>query len=181
MSIQIPPPPPPGAGFESNQWQTWLLKLYQQQVIPSTVTWGNIDFTGSNITSIQTRQHNSLQSLQGGASGDYYHLTSSQVTDVLGNGIGTVTTIGVVNGSQNISRSQLTPRVLTLTGALTANATLVFDSSAVGDWIVVNNTTGAFTTTISSGGGGPSVVVTQTKTAHIYSTGAGIYRAAPEV
>lgn len=42
-------------------------------------SFANLDFTGSNITSILTRAHNDLQTIQGGAAGDYNHLTTVQL------------------------------------------------------------------------------------------------------
>lgn len=182
MTINISPPPPPTQKFDSNGWQNFFLQLYRQAATTTTVTWSNIDFSGSNITSIATRLHNTLQGIQGGASGDQQHLLQSQVDAFTGNAVGTKTTIAVTSGSQNITATTLQSRILLLTGTLTANATLVFDSSVIGDWIVRNNTTGAFTTTLTvPGGGAPSVVVSQNKSAHVYSIGTGVYSAAAEI
>lgn len=50
------------------------------------MTWSNITFTGSNLTSILTRNHNDLQNIQGGTSSDYYHLTSAQQSGLTGAG-----------------------------------------------------------------------------------------------
>lgn len=75
----LPPMPtgvPPGSAYW-NQWYEELRSLVNSGTI--STTWSNINFTGSNITSIVTRPHNSLQSIQGGSAGDYQHLTSAQV------------------------------------------------------------------------------------------------------
>lgn len=78
MAILLPPTPvgvPPGHSF----WNDWYEKL--RTIVNTgtiTVLWGNIDFAGSNITSIASRAHNNLQSLQGGSAGEYYHLTAAQ-------------------------------------------------------------------------------------------------------
>lgn len=78
MAVLLPPTPigsPPGSDF----WNDWYEKL--RQLINNgavTVTWANINFTGSNITSIASRAHNNLQSIQGGAAGEYFHLTAAQ-------------------------------------------------------------------------------------------------------
>ena len=40
----------------------------------------DLDFTGSNITSIVNRSHQNLQSLQGGTGSEYYHLTLTEHT-----------------------------------------------------------------------------------------------------
>lgn len=64
--------------MNSQRWLEWfrLISLEINEI--STVTWGNINFTGSNITDIVSRQHNNLQLIQGGTSGQYYHLTAAQ-------------------------------------------------------------------------------------------------------
>lgn len=78
MAVLLPPQPvgvPPDSGL----WNDWYQKL--RDLINNgavTVTWSSINFTGSNITSIVNRAHNNLQSLQGGAAGEYFHLTAAQ-------------------------------------------------------------------------------------------------------
>ena len=62
-------------------FQDWLRQL-RNHVGSSAglVPWANVDKTGSTLTDIVTRLHNALQSIQGGTSGEYYHLTSAQHT-----------------------------------------------------------------------------------------------------
>jgi hypothetical protein len=72
MPGSLPPAPinePPGS-FAWQQWYSALTALYSAA---GAIPWNAIDTTGSNITDIATRAHNSLQSLQGGTSGAYYH------------------------------------------------------------------------------------------------------------
>lgn len=84
MNNKLPPLPigtPPGSSY----WNDWYEKL--RNLINSdsmTVLWAKIDFTGSTLTSIATRLHNTLQGLQGGTAGDYNHLTTAQLTAVNG-------------------------------------------------------------------------------------------------
>jgi hypothetical protein len=81
---KLPPLPtgvPPGHSFW-NDWYEKLRTLVNNSGI--AVLWTNIDFTGSNLTNIVTRNHSDTQGLQGGTSGQYYHLTSAQHT-ALGN------------------------------------------------------------------------------------------------
>jgi hypothetical protein len=77
-------PPPPAEFTPDNQW-AWI-DFYKQirDAINSAsiVTWTNLDFSGSNLTDIATRNHNDLQNVQGGAAGDRNHLTTAQVTSV---------------------------------------------------------------------------------------------------
>lgn len=77
-------PPPPADFTPDNQW-AWM-DFYKQIRTTinsaSIVTWSNLNFTGSNITDIASRDHNNLQNVQGGGVGDKQHLTSAQVTSI---------------------------------------------------------------------------------------------------
>lgn len=84
MPIKPPPPnPPTGLDPSSPQFQDWLFLLWKW-VLGLAGRFVDLDFTGSNITSILIRNHNDLQNFQGGsASGDtggaeYYHATFSR-------------------------------------------------------------------------------------------------------
>lgn len=77
MANILPPPPvndQPGAWT----WLEWYRQLRQYISTSGSVPWYIIDFSGSNITDIAAREHNSLQSIQGGTSGERYHLTAAQ-------------------------------------------------------------------------------------------------------
>lgn len=75
---KLPPIPtnsPPGSSF----WNDWYEKLRTMVNNSSlAVLWTSLNFTGSNITDIATRLHNSLQSLQGGVVNEYYHLSAAE-------------------------------------------------------------------------------------------------------
>lgn len=75
---KLPPTPvgvPPGHSY----WNDWYEKL--RDLIDNAVqSFNDLDFAGSNLTSIVTRNHNDLQNFQGGTSNEYYHLTNSQHT-----------------------------------------------------------------------------------------------------
>lgn len=78
MSTKLPPMPtgtPPGSAF----WNDWYekLRLLINNGLVSTV-WSAINFTGSNITDIAARNHNNLQTIQGGTSNEYYHMTNAE-------------------------------------------------------------------------------------------------------
>lgn len=84
MAYKIPPQPigsVPGSGL----WNDWIEKLRTAfndgQV---AVTWTNIDFSGSNITDLVSRSHQSLQNLQGGTAGEMYHLDNADYTALSG-------------------------------------------------------------------------------------------------
>lgn len=84
MASLLPPAPqgvPPGHSF----WNQWYeqLRVLINSISGSAVSWVTINFSGSNITDIVNRGHNSLQSFQGGAAGEYFHLTSAQSAKVV--------------------------------------------------------------------------------------------------
>mgnify|MGYP001614650122 FL=1 len=61
----------------------WLRMLKAQTAAGSGILFSGLDFTASNLTSLVTRAHNNLQSIDGGTSGQYYHLTLAQHTPVV--------------------------------------------------------------------------------------------------
>ena len=75
-------PPPPSAEKDLNDyvWRDWFTRLRNYVVSQGQILWSQINFTGSKITDIQSRSHQDLQSLQGGTSNQYYHLTSTEYT-----------------------------------------------------------------------------------------------------
>lgn len=72
-------PPPLQTEMGSVQWLEWfrLIQIVLQQKL-DTVTWVDIDFTGSDLADIATKSHNSLDSIQGGSSTERYHLSQSE-------------------------------------------------------------------------------------------------------
>ena len=77
MAVGLPPPPvndQPG----SFTWMEWYRQLRNYVSTSGSVPWYIINFAGSNITDIASRAHNNLQGLQGGTSGEQYHLTAAQ-------------------------------------------------------------------------------------------------------
>ena len=77
MADTLPPAPidePP----KSYQWVDWYIKLRKLVNDTTSVAWSSINFVGSNLTSIVTRNHNDLQNINGGAAADYQHLTSAE-------------------------------------------------------------------------------------------------------
>lgn len=156
---KLPPTPvgvPPGHSY----WNDWYEKL--RDFIDNAVQFfSDLDFTGSNITSIATRNHNDLQSFQGGASNDYYHLTSAQhtalnagftgtgnlvrattptlVTPVIGAATGTSLALsaGITTGSSTLH----TTSVALTNGAGTSSGTIT-NAPSVGNptkWVPIND------------------------------------------
>lgn len=112
------PPPPVTDVYGSFTWLEWFRQLRAYITQNGSVPWSIIDFAGSNITSIANRAHNSLQSLQGGTPGQYYHLTAAEqaVISAIPSGItGTIplaklTTTGS-NGSLTFTSGILTSKL----------------------------------------------------------------------
>ena len=82
MATVIPPPPSKTQSMDSYIWQDWFRLIRDRASAALTsVTWSDIDFTGSNITSIGTRDHNTLTTIQGGTVGEYNHLTDVELAN----------------------------------------------------------------------------------------------------
>jgi hypothetical protein len=66
---------------DSHEWREWFFLLWESLGgTQGSIFYTGLNFTGSNLTSIQTRAHNTLQGLQGGNVGgtEYYHLDATQ-------------------------------------------------------------------------------------------------------
>lgn len=84
MAVILPPTPigvPPGHSFW-NDWYEKLRTVINQGAI--SVLWSNINFAGSDLSNLANRAHSSLQSVQGGAVGESYHLTALQHSRIIG-------------------------------------------------------------------------------------------------
>lgn len=80
MAAGVPPPPlnSPSGSYYWLEWYTNLTNFLNGTNIP----WSNLNFTGSNITDILTRNHNDLQNIQGGdvtvPPGKAFHMIGKQ-------------------------------------------------------------------------------------------------------
>lgn len=81
MAIKLPPIPN-NPITDVFVWRDWFYKVSQALIEQASIAWTSLDFTGSNLQDIQTRQHNALQSIQGGIGGQYYHLSQAQYNNV---------------------------------------------------------------------------------------------------
>lgn len=72
------PPPPTNDATGSFAWLEWFRQLRAYISTVGSVPWSIIDFAGSTLSSIASRSHQVLQSLQGGTTGEYYHLTAAE-------------------------------------------------------------------------------------------------------
>jgi len=65
----------------------WTERLWKKITTAAGIAWSVIDKTGSNLTDIQTRNHNDLQTIQGGAASEYYHLNAADYAMVTSTGL----------------------------------------------------------------------------------------------
>ena len=84
MANTVRPVPFPDVRDMPLSYQRWFNSLRQliEQSITGTIPWTQVDKTGANITDIPNRAHNTLTAFDGGISGQYYHLTSSQHSSI---------------------------------------------------------------------------------------------------
>lgn len=73
------PPPPVSNDPKDPAFRDWFYKLQKAFSALGSFLFTNLDFTGSNITSIATRNHADLQNLN---TASYTHLTATQATDL---------------------------------------------------------------------------------------------------
>jgi len=133
----LPPIPKEPIEPESHVWREWFNKVRNVIVgaAQGVISWASLNFDGSNITDIVTRNHNDLQTIQGGTSGQYYHLTATQLTN-----LGTVTTVSVAtsNGFAGTVATATTTPVITLktsvTGLLKGNGTAISAATSGTDY-----------------------------------------------
>ena len=85
------PPYPIGSDPSSFEMQQWYLSLQSQFDTAGALAWDLVDKAGSDLADLATRDHASLQNMQGGTTGERYHLTSTQSTALAGSTQGTWT------------------------------------------------------------------------------------------
>lgn len=78
--------PPPFIKQES-AFDRWMRLLWQRVVDTGQILWSQLDFTGSNLTDIATRNHADLQNIN---TASYTHLTSANHTDLTDGGATTL-------------------------------------------------------------------------------------------
>lgn len=159
MAVILPPTPigvPPGHSF----WNDWYEKL--RTVVNTgaiSVLWSNINFAGSNITSITTRPHSSLQGLQGGGAGEHYHLTAAQAASL---GAGNHNSLGAIQGGTIGEYFHLTSVERDrATGMLSLSSDPTTSDLAASKWALYKNTTtGDVRLWVNDGGTMKSVLLT---------------------
>ena len=79
----ILPPAPITEPPRSYAWIEWYKNLrFFINDTAQNLPWASVNKTGSSLSDIVTRLHNVLQSIQGGTTNEYYHLTASEHSNV---------------------------------------------------------------------------------------------------
>jgi hypothetical protein len=76
--IKYLPYPPRELVELSRDVNLWVQELDALLNNANKIEWNRISFTGSDLADIETRLHNVLQSIQGGTTDEYYHLTEDE-------------------------------------------------------------------------------------------------------
>lgn len=126
MTLKIPPPPSPNSDFNDFSWKDWFRILRDQLVNTGIGAWSALNFSGSNITDIETRRHNDLQNIQGGGASEKYHLTAAAYDPCSrmswNTSMGTANlTMGYSNAVNQIGQEIYFPPVLNSTGSTFSN------------------------------------------------------------
>jgi hypothetical protein len=79
------PPPPINDKPGSFTWLEWYRQLRAYVSTTGSVPWSIIDFAGSELADISSKDHDILSGIQGGGTGEHYHLTAAQVTQIVAN------------------------------------------------------------------------------------------------
>jgi len=74
------PPPPTRAEAGDFVWVAWYNQLNNYLSAGGSIDWSVINKAGSSIADLQQKGHDLLTGLQGGTTGEHYHLTSADYT-----------------------------------------------------------------------------------------------------
>jgi len=80
------PPPPTRAANGDFAWTAWYNQLYTLLSTSGSVSWSLIDKAGSSIADLASKAHDLLTGLQGGTTGEHYHLTAAEYSALTGAG-----------------------------------------------------------------------------------------------
>lgn len=122
--MALPPAPINVSDNSSFVWLEWYRKLRDYLNTSGNVPWAVVNKAGSNLNEIATRAHSSLQSIQGGTAGSYYHLTRALANSK-------------VHDFASIAAVNTATTTVTVTGAQTGDSVIVNPSTALEAGLVV--------------------------------------------
>lgn len=116
---QVPLAPPPPT--KEPIFDRWAYLLWRRLTQAGQILWTTIDTSGSNLTDIETRNHNDLQTIQGGTTAEYYHLTAAEDAEIARQKAVTSTAVSAsMDDTAATWRVTATGQTLTLPAASTA-------------------------------------------------------------
>lgn len=129
-------PPPPVTSEDKTIWNNWYIAVKDAiNNLRAGLTWSNLDFTGSNITNIITRNHNDLNGINGGSATERYHLTSAQHSGLTGGSLTTLhnhrLTATATLDFPSISSNGIAELTVTVTGAVSGNPVMLGPPSTI--------------------------------------------------
>lgn len=151
-------PPPPTANNDQSIWSVWYMQVKDAiNRIGESFSWTLLNFTGSNLTDIETRNHNDLNNSQGGGVGEKYHLTSSQHTDLTDLGDSTSHYHSSDRDSANFTGVNWTD--LTDSGTTTLHTHTLSGSATLDFASIASTATAELTITVTGAVAGRSVIL----------------------
>jgi len=120
------PPPPTNDAQGSFAWLEWFRQLRAYISNVGSVPWSIIDFAGSTLSSIASRSHQVLQSLQGGATGEYYHVTANKHSELTSTSVTIAAATGTITTESNVVVNFAGTCTLTLPSAATYNGRTIY-------------------------------------------------------
>lgn len=123
-------------------------RLLALRTTESGTLFSDLDFTGSDLSSIVTKAHNGLTSIDGGTTGQYYHLTLAQHTIVSAAdaGVYTPTLTNVANVAASTAYECQYMRigtVVTVSGKVDIDVTLTATATQLGLSLPIASNLGA--------------------------------------
>jgi hypothetical protein len=141
---QVLPPAPIDAPFGSYNWADWYEQVRRLINDVTVITWSQInDFTGSNLTDLQTRLHSSLQTIEGSGG---YHLSAAEHAALVAGFTGTgalvrattPTLVTPVIGAATGTSLALTGGITTGTGTLHTSSVALTNGAAAAAGTLAN-------------------------------------------
>jgi hypothetical protein len=117
------PPPPTRAANGDFAWTAWYNQLYTLLSTSGSVSWALVNKAGSSIADLASKAHDLLTGLQGGTTGEHYHLTAAEHTAL--SGLGAHNSLTGIQGGTALQYYHLTSTNYTNVNALPTAATIV--------------------------------------------------------
>lgn len=145
-------PPPPVK--QDAVFDRWIRMVYQRIASAGQIIWSQIDFTGSTLTDLVTRNHADLQNLN---TASYTHLTSANHTDLTDGGDSTLHYHAADRALANATGTLALANGGTGQALTDPNADRILfwdDSAGVITWLTAGSGLTITDTTITASGGG---------------------------